>query len=564
MNRVGTGVNAAKAEILLLAPDLLGESLALQLTSLDPEITVYCRQDQLQGHPGLVIWSLETVASLHQLQLELHKLQEFWQPAPVLVLLPRGLQISSTALLNLNCPGVLQDPDLPSLQEGITTLLEGGRVVRLNSEGAATEAPQSTMGLGQWLLTSGLQQISNDLQLIEALLIPPPDNLLLRLLLEGRQRELRSAQNLLLWLWGPLQVGLAHAEQLGCSSSNTTPSARQNSNGHGESVAITLRERNAIAVWASIQGRLTHAVEEGLSNGTGALLAIEGLQPERRRDLLLALLQQLDQVMARLRAAPEEGVQQLSMQDQWGSLQLDLRRQAIQAMTGSYVRLPRGEELHPVAQELMDRSNLNQSDEELPDARRMLEPLVLDRPVLVDGQLLPADHPKALLQLETLVSNWLVRNAELISAELLGICGDWPELRRYLLDQRLVSTRELERLRNQLNNQSRWQLWVQRPIRLYESQRLLYQLNAGSIEPLTVIEPRDQELRSLGWWQQQVALLLEARDAIAPQVQTLVQRIGDLMVVVLTQVIGRAIGLVGRGVAQGMGRSVSRRPIGRS
>jgi len=564
MNRVGTGVNAAKAEILLLAPDLLGESLALQLTSLDPEITVYCRQDQLQGHPGLVIWSLETVASLHQLQLELHKLQEFWQPSPVLVLLPRALQISSPALLNLNCPGVLQDPDLPSLQEGITTLLEGGRVVRLNSEGAATEAPQPTMGLGQWLLTSGLQQISNDLQLIEALLIPPPDNLLLRLLLEGRQRELRSAQNLLLWLWGPLQVGLAHAEQLGCSSSNTTPSARQNSNGHGESVAITLRERNAIAVWASIQGRLTHAVEEGLSNGTGALLAIEGLQPERRRDLLLALLQQLDQVMARLRAAPEEGVQQLSMQDQWGSLQLDLRRQAIQAMTGSYVRLPRGEELHPVAQELMDRSDLNQSDEELPDARRMLEPLVLDRPVLVDGQLLPADHPKALLQLETLVSNWLVRNAELISAELLGICGDWPELRRYLLDQRLVSTRELERLRNQLNNQSRWQLWVQRPIRLYESQRLLYQLNAGSIEPLTVIEPRDQELRSLGWWQQQVALLLEARDAIAPQVQTLVQRIGDLMVVVLTQVIGRAIGLVGRGVAQGMGRSVSRRPIGRS
>lgn len=104
---------------------------------------------------------------------------------------------------------------------------------------------------------------------------------------------------------------------------------------------------------------------------------------------------------------------------------------------------------------------------------------------------------------------------------------------------------------------------MQRPIRLYESQRLLFQLKAGKIQPLTLTEPRDQELRSLGWWQQQVALLLEARDAIAPQVQTLVQRIGDLMVVVLTQVIGRAIGLVGRGIAQGMGRSVGRRPIGR-
>ena len=71
-------------------------------------------------------------------------------------------------------------------------------------------------------------------------------------------------------------------------------------------------------------------------------------------------------------------------------------------------------------------------------------------------------------------------------------------------------------------------------------------------------EPRDEEHRSLRWWQQQVALLVEARDAIAPQVQALVRRLGDLMVVVLTQVVGRAIGLIGRGIAQGMGRSLGR------
>ncbi|MGB4533820.1 MAG: DUF3685 domain-containing protein, partial [Synechococcus sp.] len=51
---------------------------------------------------------------------------------------------------------------------------------------------------------------------------------------------------------------------------------------------------------------------------------------------------------------------------------------------------------------------------------------------------------------------------------------------------------------------------------------------------------------------------LEARDALAPQVQLLVRRVGDLLAVVLTQVIGRAIGLVGRGIAQGMGRSFNR------
>ena len=52
--------------------------------------------------------------------------------------------------------------------------------------------------------------------------------------------------------------------------------------------------------------------------------------------------------------------------------------------------------------------------------------------------------------------------------------------------------------------------------------------------------------------------MLEARDALAPQLRSLLRRLGDLLVVVLTQVIGRAIGLVGKGILQGMGRSVSR------
>ena len=145
--------------------------------------------------------------------------------------------------------------------------------------------------------------------------------------------------------------------------------------------------------------------------------------------------------------------------------------------------------------------------------------LLADQPVLVKGQLLPADDPRALLQLETLVSNWLVRTAELIGAELLEACGEWPELRRYLLGDRLLATRELDRLRNQLNNQLRWSEWIERPIQLYESHRTLFQLRGGRIEPLQLTEPRDQELNSLGWWQRQVALLLETRDALAPQLQ---------------------------------------------
>jgi hypothetical protein len=211
-----------------------------------------------------------------------------------------------------------------------------------------------------------------------------------------------------------------------------------------------------------------------------------------------------------------------------------------------------------VADTLVGASDFAVMDPELPDPRAMLTTLLQARPLLVEGRLLGPDEPQAVLYLEMLLANWLVRSAELISAEVLAACAEWPELRRYLLRPDLLATRNLERLRNQLNSQQRWSSWVTRPVQLYESRRPLFRLEAGAIDTITLTEPRDRELRQLSWLQQLVTLALEARDALAPQVQSLIRAFGDLVVVVLTQVVGRAIGLVGRGIAQGMGRSLGR------
>ena len=530
--------------MLLLAPEPFGESLALQLTSRMSGWNVVLKAEQLKGAPKMVIWSIDALLSLPALQQEVRRLQERWQPAPLLLLLPESFTASRDQLLALGAEGLLQSGGVEQLTDAIETMLSGGRVVQLQ---ASASQPSQTispaMGLGQWLLVSGLQQISNDLQVIEAMLKPPPKEGLLRFLLEGRCRELHQARALLLWLWGPLQMGLADAVPLKGAS-------RLSSDDH-DATSITLRQRNAAAVWDSIHDRLADAVQAGLSNATGRLLAIEALQPERRRELLLALLQQLDQLLARLRRDELDP-------DCWSDLQPELRRQALTSMAGSYVRIPRNGALLPVAAALLDDAEFTEEDEDLPDPLGMLAPLLADQPVLVNGQLLPADDPRALLQLETLVSNWLVRTAELIGAELLEACGSWPELRRYMLGERLLATRELDRVRNQLNSQLRWADWIERPIQLYESRRLLFELRGGRIQPRLLTEPRDEELNQLGWWQRQVALLLETRDALAPQVQAVIQRLGDLAVVLLTQVLGRAIGLIGRGIAQGMGRGLGR------
>ena len=158
--------------ILLLAPTLLGESLALQLTSLDSELEVMLSPETLQGQPQLVIWSIQSITSFHAIQQELLALKERWQPAPLLVLLPSDLQLPREQLLSLPAAGLLQNCSLDTLQEAITTLNNGGRMVRLQQShsGSTDQSSTPTMGLGQWLLVSGLQQISSDLQVIEALL----------------------------------------------------------------------------------------------------------------------------------------------------------------------------------------------------------------------------------------------------------------------------------------------------------------------------------------------------------------------------------------------------------
>lgn len=541
-------------QLLLFADPLERAGLTSWLeaadTSADPDGWGGCRvvvdSGELQGAPQLVLWCLGSLPESQALDAESRRLLERWYPAPLLLLLPSKHPYGSDVLLQLPAQGLIEQADAETLRQAVTTLLAGGRVLAIAATRRGDDpGPSVPMGLGQWLLLSGLQQIDAELRLCLRLLDPPPVDLLPLLLLQGRVRELRLARRLLLWLWGPVSLALSQPLD-GPDGAPTAPTP---------GVAITLRQRTAEGLWEALRGRLTEAAAAGPSNNSGQLLALDGLHASRRSDLLLGLLEQFHRLRQRLLQDDPRGEQ---LERLWRELQPELRQQALRHMAGSYVQLPMEGRLCPVAETLLHRSSLDADDLELPDPAAMLSPLLQARPLLVDGRLVAPDEPQAVLYLELLLSNWLVRSAELISAEVLAACAEWPELRRYLLRPELLATRNLERLRNQLNAQQRWTSWFERPIHLYESRRPLFRLGDGAIDCVDLTEPRDAELRQLGWVQQAVTLALEARDALGPQLRSLLKRLGDLLVVLLTQVLGRAIGLVGRGIVQGMGRSLNR------
>ena len=559
-------------QLLLLAEPLLREGLLRLLGeqaagagdapgSRGP-YRLACSEGDLDGRPDLVIWSPGQSLPAPTLARELSLLIERWYPQPLMLLIGSEGPYGADFLLGLPAAGLLQQPDAESVRQAVATLLAGGRVIDLQpDQGRASDGPP--LGLGQWLLQTGLQQIQLEQARCHQWLALADPSSLSELLLQGRLRELAAARALLLWLWGPLSLawGSATTAVSEADGLELVGPGAWGSNGFGNgsegpsATAITLRDRTALGVWLAIRQRLDQAAEVGLRNNSGHLLAFEGLAPQHRRDLLLALLSHLDLLLTRLR---HERLRGEELAERWQQLQPELRRLAISAMAGPYVQLPQEGSLLPVAITLAKEGDFELDDPELPSPLPMLLALIQAQPLLVNGQLLAPDEPPALLQLEALISNWLIRTAELISAELLASCSTWPELRRYLLSDDLLATRNLERLRNQLNAQQRWSGWFERPIQLYESRRLLYRLQGGAITPLLLTEPRDQELRRLGWLQQLVTLALESRDAIAPQLHALIRRTGDLVGLLLTQVIGRAIGLVGRGILQGMGRSLGR------
>ncbi|MFL2671487.1 MAG: DUF3685 domain-containing protein [Prochlorococcaceae cyanobacterium] len=524
--------------LLLIGSGWGAESLSRQLREqTNPWQVTACSGRQANPTSGadLLLWLLQEAIEPNALDHELGLWRQQWPQTPLLLVLPAQHRYKRQWLLERSVEGLLDQPAADAIAEALEVLAAGGRVIELQPE-TTSQHQRRGQGLGHRLLCSGVDQIERELEQINAVLQLAPIHPLQRFVLEGRRRELRMAREVLHLLWGQEPIPQAQA---------SAPA---------EPLQIVLANRKGLTVLHTVEERLAHAVASLDEAQPSPLLALEALLPDRRRQLFEALLLEFRLLVERLQADPTVA------SSLWSGQQPLLRERALQQLVGAYTQLPREGALVHLGDALVSSSDLQQEDPELADLLPSLLALIEGRPLLIDGGLQAPDEPAALLHLQRLVSNWLIRNGELISRELLNNCSGWPELRRAVLLPDLLATRQLDQLRNRINSAERWHTLVERPLAIYESRRLLFDIQAGRVEPTMVCDLRDAELRQLSWWQQAFTLLLEARDALAPQVELLINRVGGLMVLLLTRVVGRAIGLVGRGVMQGLGQGLQNAP----
>lgn len=296
-----------------------------------------------------------------------------------------------------------------------------------------------------------------------------------------------------------------------------------------------------------------------LSNRTQDPLEIDILKAQKRQDLFLIVLKQFETVVEDLSYSQVTRSQLVSkraklLQDLWLGSTADF--------FGKYLTIPLSSSVNTQGLEDIEIVSVLQQDQaivkaeildKIPLVTELLDHLLFKAPLLVDNTLSAVGSPEAMLQAEALLSNLVVSVANGVLQPLLNRFATNEAIKQSFYDRSLISTRDIERFRNALSNHYRSRRLFKEPTEIFESQYGLIVFSEAGLQKIAVYGSRDQELKQLQGTRFFVTLALEGRDAIAPPLQATFTFLGRGVVYILTQVVGRGLGLIGRGILQGVG-----------
>lgn len=306
---------------------------------------------------------------------------------------------------------------------------------------------------------------------------------------------------------------------------------------------------------AVLFNRVLATLEGNLDNLTELPLETDILRSDRKRELFGLVLRKLDDLLDDLRVA-EVPEQRLS--DMQPQLLADLWQATTVEFFGRYTTLAlSGQEVEITPYLLADQA-IVQADilNKIPLFSDLLAHLLVQAPLMIDGVPYPAGTPEAVRRAGLLLSHTMIQIANAVVQPLLNRFADVEDIKQSFYDRRLLSSRGIERFRNDLSWRYRMQRYFAEPKDIFESQYRLFVLRLRGIEQESIYAPRREELEQLSGLPYAVTLALETRDAIAPRLRSVISVLGSGVIYVLTEVIGRGIGLIGRGIIKGVNNVV--------
>ncbi len=532
--------------ILIIAPSLLAESLSLKLTSLDNDLIVSLDPTNDKFIPDLIIWNILNYESEDLIRLELIKLKQKYIDTGILIIFNGKFFEEGKYLPDLTSEGLLLNPSADKVLKSINTILNGGRVFDIDNKKIVNKKPEK-LSFNQKILSSGLKQIDHEINTIIKYLNKELTPNIYKFILKGRLRELVTAKSLLIFLWG------------NSLDLNIDETIRDNY-GYEEQIdqdTVFIKDKNNLEIWDLIINRLIEkytntSIELCLNKST---LIISGLKKEFISRSIFNTLNELNNLVKNIK----ENYADKEYKENLDDLISQLKKNTLVNIIDSYTRIKKNGDLISINDFIFSQfeNRTNADDFESHDIFTIIDPIIKNEPLYHNGKIMPLYETESFKTFESIISNWVLRTSNLMAADIFNYCSGWPELRNLFINPKLQSTRNFERFRNNINNYDRWHNNFYMPVYLYESKREYIDIVDNNFIRYFKNENREKDIDKLKWLQKQITLLVEIRDAISPQLEIAFKYIGNIFVTILTKVVGKAIGLVGKGILQGLGRSKS-------
>lgn len=409
---------------------------------------------------------------------------------------------------------------------------------------------------------SGLRRIDQALDEVQASLgTDTPDQLsdrLAKIVLAGQARELQAARWLVHLLWGKPK----NTQNL--AQSKNSKNSKQSSHKLEMDISITPVEisnltdnrSNILAVQASLWDKTVVKLQANLVNLSKTPLEIDILKDEKKRELLYIALRQVEQSLTELRFSE---IQPSQLNENIPTILKNIWQETVINFFGKYYNLSINQTQSEVnvVDVLLKDIGIVQTEflDKIPQIDNLLSHLLFETELIVNSAALPIGTLEAMQRAELILDNLIIQIANGVIQPLLNHFADIEEIKQKFYRYNLLATREIERFRNDLSWKYRLKKYITEPQLIFESRQVLFVFANPSIKKVSIYAPRRQELQQLEGIQLAITLVLELQDAISPRLKSAITLIGNGFVYILTNVIGRGIGLIGRGVIQGIGNA---------
>ncbi|MBN3892600.1 MAG: DUF3685 domain-containing protein [Nostoc sp. JL31] len=484
------------------------------------------------------------------------QLRALYPNLPILLLSSiqeQGLLLAAKSIgVNGYCP---KGTPLPELVAAMQEVADGGScwfqdreaIITANSSLLTPNSSFPFSKLRNNLRLSGIANIDATLAAVTTQLQTPGLPVLDRAILAGQRRELLAAR----WLLNQLLVSPQERQKEQIPVADEPPLTPLFSS--------AIQQRQTVSPLLS-PGTLQSALftscvtklQLPLRNVTDIPLEIDIFREDKKRELLYLILQKLAEQLDELRTSQIEINQLHELKN---TLIRDLWQAAIIDFFGKFSRIKIVNQNIEIVNLLLQNIEVVQRDilNIIPLVDELYSYLLFQTELNIDNNSYPVVSAEANSQALMILENLLIQVANGVVQPLLNYLADVEEIKQNFYGRQFISTREIERFRNDLSWKYRLKNYINEPKAVFESRYDLFVIAPRGIANTSVYAPRNQELVKLSNIPLVVTLLLEFSDAIAPRLKSLLAVFGSGIVFILTQIVGRGLGLIGRGILQGIG-----------